>query len=100
MANCHPFLIIGDRGSNQYVQSLGFEQYNDLFDYGFDSIMDNDSRLNAALDQIKIVYDKGGNYLNNWYRNNIEKIKKNKEKFFEFSFSKMIEETIEDLKEY
>ena len=46
------------------------------------------------------MYDKGGNYLNNWYRNNIEKIKKNKERFFEFSFSKMIEETIEDLKEY
>jgi len=100
LANCHPFLIIGDKGSHQYLQSLGFEQYNDLFDYGFDSIMDNDNRLNAALEQVKRVYTLGANGIQIWYRDNIEKIKKNKERFFEFSFSKMIEETIEDLKEY
>ncbi len=100
LANCHPFLIIGDKGSNKYLESLGFEQYNDLFDYGFDSIMDNDNRLNAALEQVKRVYTLGANGIKNWYRNNIEKIKKNKERFFEFSFSKMIDETIEELKEY
>ncbi len=100
LANCHPFLIIGDMGSNQYLESLGFEPYNDLFNYGFDSIMDNHCRLNAALVQIKTVYDKGESFINKWYRDNIEKIKKNKERFFEFSFSKMIDETIEELKEY
>lgn len=100
LANCHPFLIIGDKGSNTYLESLGFEQYNDLFDYVFDSIMDNDNRLNVALEQVKRVYRLGPNGIINWYRNNFEKIKKNKERFFEFSFSKMIDETIEELKEY
>jgi hypothetical protein len=93
-------LIIGDKGSNEYLQSLGFEQYSDLFDYGFDSIMDNHNRLNAALEQVKRVYTLGANRIKIWYRDNIEKIKKNKERFFEFSFSKMIDETIEELKEY
>lgn len=101
LANCHPFLIIGDVHSNHYLQSLGFSPYNDLVDYdSFDGITDNEHRLNAALEEVKKIYNKGKSHIINWYANNIEKIKKNKERFFEFSFSKMIEETIEDLKEY
>ena len=100
LANCHPFLIIGDVGSNRYLESLGFEPYNDLVDYSFDSIMDNDNRLNTVLKEIRKIYSKGEENIIKWYGNNIEKIKKNKEKFFEYSFTKMIDETIEDLKKY
>lgn len=98
LANCHPFLIIGDLRSNEYLQSLGFEVYNDLIDYSFDSVVDNQKRLNDALAQIRKIYSLGPESLMNWYKNNTQRFKKNRERFFEFSFSKMIDETIEDLK--
>lgn len=98
LANCHPFLIIGDVHSNQYLESLGFELYNDLIDYSFDSVMDNQKRLNDALGEIRKIYTLGKDSLINFYKNNVEKIKKNKEHFFTYSFSKMIDETIDDLK--
>jgi hypothetical protein len=98
LANSHPFLIIGDLRSNEYLQSLGFEVYNDLIDYSFDSVVDNQKRLNDALAQIRKIYTLGPESLINWYKNNTQRFKKNRERFFEFSFSKMIDETIEELK--
>ncbi len=99
LANCHPFLIIGDCGSNQYLHSLGFYPYDDLIDYKFDSIIDNHSRLNAVLNEIKKIHSFGKDYIIRWYMKNLQKIKKNKERFFEFSFAKMIDDTIQELKE-
>jgi len=96
-ANCHPFLIIGDMDTHKYLQSLGFELYDDLIDYSFDSMPDNQKRLNDALGQIRKVHKLGINSIINFYKNNIEKIKKNKERFFEYSFSKMIDDTIKEL---
>lgn len=99
LANCHPFLIIGDCKSNEYLRTLGFEPYNDLIDYEFDSIVDNQKRLNNVLGEIRKIHLKGEKYILSWYKNNIEKIKKNRNRFFEFSFSEMIDETIKDLKQ-
>ncbi len=96
-ANCHPFLIIGDMDTHKYLQSLGFELYDELIDYSFDSMPDNQKRLNDALEQIRKVHKLGIDSIINFYKNNIEKIKKNKERFFEYSFSKMIDDTIKDL---
>lgn len=98
LANCHPFLIIGDLHSNKYLESLGFELYNDIIDYSFDSIVDNQKRLNDVFGEIRKIYTFGKDSIVNYYKNNIEKIKKNKEHFFTYSFSKMIDDTIEDLK--
>ena len=98
LANSHPFLIIGDRYSNEYVKSMGFEQYDDIIDYSFDSIEDNGERLNEALKQIRKIYTIGREGMVEWYKNNIEKINANREKFFTYSFSKMINDTITDLK--
>lgn len=98
LANSHPFLIIGDRYSNEYVKSMGFEQYDDIIDYSFDSIEDNGERLNEALKQIRKIYTIGKDGMLEWYKNNTEKIHSNREKFFTYSFSKMINDTIIDLK--
>lgn len=100
LANSHPFLIIGDRYSNEYVKSMGFAQYNDIIDYSFDSIEDNGDRLNEALKQVRRIYSMGRETMIDWYKNNIDKISHNRERFFEFSFSKMIDDTIKDLHRY
>jgi len=99
-ANSHPFLIIGDVGSNELVRSFGFELYDDLVDYSFDSIPERDKRLNEALKQIKNVYSIGKDGIIDWYKNNVDKIEYNRNKFFTYSFSKMIDETITDLKKF
>jgi hypothetical protein len=99
-ANSHPFIIIGDTGSNELVRSFGFELYDDLIDYSFDSISERDKRLNEALKQIRNVYSIGKNGIIDWYKNNIDKIEYNRNKFFTYSFSKMIDETITDLKKF
>ena len=36
MLNAHPCIIKGNLGSNQYMKSLGFEVYDEIFDYSFD----------------------------------------------------------------
>lgn len=100
LANSHPFLVIGDTHSNRYIKELGFEQYDDLIDYSFDSIENRDERLNEALKQIRRIYSMGRNDIIEWYKNNMEKITSNREKFFTYSFSKMIDDTIKDLHTY
>lgn len=99
-ANSHPFLIIGDAGSNELVRNFGFELYDDLIDYSFDSIAERDRRLNEVLKQIRKIYSIGRDGMIEWYKNNLEKIEYNRNKFFSYSFSKMIDETIDDLKKF
>lgn len=98
IANCHPYLVIGDVNTHKHIKDLGFELYEDLIDYSFDSINDSEIRLNSALKEVKRIYNIGGNGILEWYKKNIDKIEHNKIKFFEYKFSDMIKETILDLK--
>lgn len=98
IANCHPYLVIGDVNTHTHIKDLGFELYEDLIDYSFDSIDDSEIRLNSALKEVKRIYNIGGNGILEWYKKNIDKIEHNKSKFFEYKFSDMIKETIKDLK--
>ena len=98
IANCHPYLVIGDVNTHTHIKDLGFELYEDLIDYSFDSIDDSEIRLNSALKEVKRIYNIGGNGILEWYKKNIDKIEHNKIKFFEYKFSDMIKETIKDLK--
>ena len=99
MANCHPYLVLGDVGTHQHIKDLGFNLYEDLIDYSFDSIENNGERLSQGLKQIRRMHELGKDGIMNWYRNNIEKIEENKSKLFTYCFSKMIDESILILKE-
>ena len=98
IANCHPYLVIGDVNTHKHIKDLGFELYEDLIDYSFDSIDDSEIRLNSALKEVKRIYNIGESGILEWYKKNIDKIEYNKSKFFEYKFSDMIKETILDLK--
>lgn len=99
IANCHPYLVIGDVNTNKHIKDLGFELYDDLIDYSFDSIDDNGVRLNTALKEVRRIYTLGESGIFEWYKKNVDKIEYNKTKFFEYKFSDMIKGTIRDLKE-
>ena len=98
IANCHPYLVIGDVNTHKHIKDLGFELYEDLIDYSFDSIDDSEIRLNSALKEVKRIYNIGESGILEWYKKNVDKIEYNKSKFFEYKFSDMIKETILDLK--
>lgn len=48
-----PFLIFGCKNINTYLTEHGFELYDELFDYSFDSIDDRDLRYETGLQEIK-----------------------------------------------
>jgi hypothetical protein len=97
-ANCHPFLIIGDVFTNTQLTNYGFTLYNDLIDYSFDIISDNEERLNRALIELKRIHSLGEAHITDWYKSNIEKIKENQRVFFTYSYKNLINDTIRDLK--
>ena len=99
LANCQPFLIIGDPFANKTLLDFGFELYDDLIDYSFDEIKDNDKRLNAVFKEIKRIKNLGEKHLIDWYFKNKEKIEKNKTTLFTYSYNKMVDEVILELKE-
>jgi hypothetical protein len=97
-ANCHPFLIIGDVFVNTKLLNYGFTLYDDLIDYSFDKISDNEERLNQALIEIKRIHSLGEDHITEWYKTNIEKIKENQRVFFTYGWKNLINDTIRDLK--
>jgi GDP-L-fucose synthase len=98
LANCQPFLILGDLNANKKILDFGFELYDDLIDYSFDSIKDNVDRFVACTNEIERIHSLGKEYIMEWYRKNINKIENNKKLFLEYSKINLIEETIKDLK--
>jgi GDP-L-fucose synthase len=97
-ANCQPFIIIGDCGVHKKMKEFGFELYEDLIDYSFDTIYDNHERLNSALIEIKRIYNLGQTHILNWYKDNVDKIKKNQKTFLQYGKGDFITETINELK--
>jgi hypothetical protein len=97
-ANCHPFLIIGDVFVNTKLKNYGFTLYNDLIDYSFDKISNNEERLNQALIELKRIHALGEDHMTDWYKNNMKKIKENQRVFFTYSYKNLINDTIRDLK--
>jgi len=98
LANCHPFIIVGDRFVHNKLKELGFELYDDLIDYSFDMIYDSTKRFDSVLKEIKRIHSLGKDYILEWYRKNIDKIKRNQKVFFSYSDRYMIREVIKELK--
>jgi GDP-L-fucose synthase len=98
LANCHPFIIIGDLHIHVKLKEFGFELYDDLIDYSFDSIYDNLERLDAVTKEIKRIYELGNDFILSWYKKNINKIKKNKEVLLEYSNKNVIKKSLNKIK--
>ena len=47
-----PFLIFGPAGINNIIKKLGFEIYDEIFDYEFDKITDDQTRCDMMLENI------------------------------------------------
>lgn len=101
IANCHPFLIVGDYMINNELTNLGYSLYDDLIDYSFDKVFDNDERMNMVFSEIKRIHSLGSDYIMNWYKSNVDKIKSNRDVFFNYeTLNTMILKTLNELKEW
>ena len=98
IGNCHPFIIIGDFQSHMKLREIGFELYDDLIDYSFDVIFDNQERLNLVLKEIKKIRELGEDCIIDWYNKNIEKIEYNKQKLLDFSKNDLLRKVIKKIK--
>ena len=98
IANCHPFIIIGDQNINKKLEDFGFQLYDDLIDYSFDAIYDNYERFDAVTKEIKRIYDLGEDFILSRYKKNQEKIEKNKSIFFTYSEKNITKEILKKIK--
>lgn len=53
-----PFLVWSTLNFHKALQELGFELYDEIFDYSFDSIQNEEERLHAILDQVESIANK------------------------------------------
>jgi len=98
LANCHPFIIIGDQHIHAKLKEFGFDLYDDLIDYSFDSVYNNLERLDAVTEEIKRIYELGDGWISFWYRQNVEKIKKNKKILLDYSNKKITKKCLNKIK--
>jgi len=48
-----PFLIVGAKGIHQYLQTLGIEMYDEIFDYSFDNYDTIEERIIGVIENLK-----------------------------------------------
>jgi len=71
--NLHPFLILGDWKIHSELKNLGFVLYDDLIDYSFDNIEDNDLRFIGFTQEVQRLIDNKDTIIE-WYKNNTDKL--------------------------
>ena len=52
LSTSKPFVIWGAPGTNLYLEKMGFQLYDELFDYSFDNIQDNADRASELARQL------------------------------------------------
>jgi GDP-L-fucose synthase len=98
LANCHPFIIIGDQHIHEKLKEFGFELYDDLIDYSFDSIYNNLERFDAVTKEIKRIHELGDGWILFWYKQNIEKIRNNSKILLDYSNNNLIKKCLNKIK--
>lgn len=81
-----PFLIVGGVGIHAALADLGFELYDEIFDYSFDTITDSAERIDAIisqLTQLQLRYDQGNLQLYPAYMQLLPKLHRNFVRFHE-----------------
>jgi hypothetical protein len=58
-----PFIIFGPTGIHREISYLGFKMFNEIIDYHFDTIENQDKRCQAIMDQLKLLANRDLNQL-------------------------------------
>lgn len=97
MLNAHPCLIKGTMGINAYLKSLGFEVYEELFDYSFDL---EDCMFARAEMVAKQVKDFNRTVVLDNFKTVMQKVSHNKNQLLNFQTSTVYKNLREIMLEY
>jgi len=67
-----PFLIFGPAGINNIITKLGFVLYDEIFDYAFDQVTDDQTRCDMMLENIHRIKNDNFENLRNKIKNKLE----------------------------
>ncbi len=85
-----PFLIAAAKGINRKLESLGFKLYDELFDYSFDDIEDDQQRFIEIGKVVKRLTELPLHELRQYHKVIQDKISYNREKVIELAFDQNI----------
>lgn len=88
-----PFVLFAKPGSHEYLKELGYKLYDDIFDYSFDSIQDDEERAEAIIQQFKVINNYSNEQLEKMYESIIDIIEYNYNHYF-----KTVVESINDMR--
>ena len=81
-----PFIILGGSGIHQLLKNLGFELYNELFDYSFDSIINLGQRIDGICHNIKQITDLSLDECKNLNSKIQDKVNHNRKRIIEIAY--------------
>ena len=67
-----PFITIGSPHYYKYLQSFGFKLYDEIIDYSFDEISDNETRIEQIVIELSKLKDKNYNELYSLIKEKVE----------------------------
>ena len=73
-----PFLVVGAKGFHQHLVRLGFQLYDEIFDYSFDEEDTDEARCEGIAKNIKKISNLSTPELRNLYNILLSKLKFNK----------------------
>lgn len=85
-----PFLVAGQMHFHRFIRQLGFELYEELFDYSFDDISNKEERYESLLENFKRLQSIPLSELPNLHRSVTHKIEFNKRKAREIIYDRSL----------
>ena len=82
----HPSISLTNSGTYQKLKEIGYEIYEEIFDYSFDDVKDIDERSHVVFDELKRMvklWEKDKKQVHNLFMNNVvrEKLRYNQNRF-------------------
>jgi len=76
----HPFVIVGRPGTLKYLRQLGFKTFSDFWDESYDTIQENDKRMEVVYDLITKLLNLSNQEWDDMYNKLIPILEHNREK--------------------
>ncbi len=92
-----PFVIVGTRGSLEYLRSYGFKTFGDFWDESYDTIADDHERIAAVAKTLKDLDNLSAVEKAQLYRNMAETIEHNWNHFYGGDFEKVLWTELKDM---
>ena len=94
----NPFLLLGGYGALAHLKKLGFKTFGELFDEGYDNIVDPKKRFYKVLSELERVCNLGKEKLNDIYYNvMVDKVKFNQNHYINFNRQKLFLQFLEKI---